>query len=278
LIVACACIGPFAFGTAVARTTGSGIADFRVVGSATLLAALVGALATIGATYAARVPTSLTAALFSSMVGALWVGPGLSAVRWSGIEKVAISMAGSVVIGLLAGAVVYTVLARILSHVHRPVAERIVSLQWLSAGLLAMGYGANDMEKSAGLLAAAVQTSAFSVPAWTLAVAAGGFAVGLALGGLRVAKTVGGKLFSIRSQHALAAQSASAITVIGAAMIGGPLSTTDTSASALVGVGAVHNPRGVRWRVVGEIALAWIVTVPAAVCAGALAGLAVRAL
>jgi PiT family inorganic phosphate transporter len=278
LIVACACIGPIVFGTAVARTAGSGIADFRTVGEATLLAAFAGALATIGAAYAARVPTSLTAALFSSMVGALWVGPGLAAVRWSGIEKVAISMAGSVVIGLIAGAVAYSVIAWILARVHRPIAERIISLQWLSAGLLAMGYGANDMEKSAGLLAAAVQTSTFSVPTWTLAVAACGFAAGLALGGVRVAKTIGGKLFSIRSHHALAAQSASAMTVIGAALIGGPLSTTDTSASSLVGVGAAYNPRVVRWRVVGEIAVAWIITIPAALCAGALAGVAVRAL
>jgi PiT family inorganic phosphate transporter len=123
-----------------------------------------------------------------------------------------------------------------------------------------------------------VQTSTFSIPAWTLAVAAGGFAAGLALGGIRVAKTIGGKLFSIRSHHALAAQSASAMTVIGAALLGGPLSTTDTSASSLVGVGAAHNPRVVRWRVVREIAVAWIITIPAALCAGALAGVAARAL
>lgn len=278
LIVVCACAGPIVFGTAVARTTGSGIADFRVVGAATLLAAFAGALATVGATYAARVPTSLTAALFSSMVGALIVGPGLSAIHWSGIEKVAISMAGSVVIGLVAGAVVYSIVAWILARVHRPVAERLISLQWFSAGLLAMGYGANDMEKSAGLLAAAVQTSAFSVPMWTLAVAAAGFAVGMALGGVRVARTVGGKLFSVRSHHALPAQSAAAITVIGAALAGGPLSTTDTSASALVGVGAACNPRAVRWHVVRDIAIAWVVTIPAALCAGALAGVAVRAL
>jgi len=278
LIVACACIGPIVFGTAVARTTGAGIADFRAVGTATLFAALAGALVTLGATYAARVPTSLTVALFSSMIGALWAGPGLSAVHWNGVARVAISIAGSVVIGLVAGALVYTAIARVLARVHRATAERIVSLQWLSVGLLAMGYGANDMEKVAGVLAATVQSASFSVPAWTLAVAAGGFAAGLALGGIRVAKTVGGKLFSIRSHHALAAQSASAMTVIGAALLGGPLSTTDTSAAALVGVGAAGNPRAVRWHVVWGIALAWVVTIPAALAAGAIVSFAVRAL
>jgi len=277
LIVASACAGPFVFGTAVANTTGAGIADFRAVGAATLLAALVGALVTIGAAYAARVPTSLTIAFFSSMIGALWAGPGLAAVHWSGVAKVGISMVGCVAIGLVAGAVTYGVLRWILARVHRPVALRILSLQWLSVALMAMGYGANDMEKIAGVLAAVVQTSTFSVPAWTLAVAAGGFAAGLALGGMRVAKTVGGKLFSIRSLHALAAQSASAATVIGAALAGGPLSTTDTSASALVGVGAVYNPRAVHWRVVQEIAVAWVVTIPVALGAGALAGALARA-
>lgn len=179
-------------------------------------------------------------------------------------------MIGSVIVGLVAGAFVYRIVAWILARVHRAVAERIVALQYATVVLLAMGYGANDMEKSAGLLSAAVSSSGFNVAPWTLAVAAAGFVVGLTVGGTRVAKTVGGKLFSIRPHSALAAQTASALTVVGAAMLGGPLSTTDTSAAALVGVGASVNPRAVRWHVVGEIGLAWVVTIPAAAAAGAL--------
>jgi inorganic phosphate transporter, PiT family len=278
LIVGGAVAGPLVLGTAVARTTSSGIADFHSIGASTLFAALAGALAAVSVAYVFRLPTSLTAALFSAMVGAVWAGPGLSAVRWQGIEKVATSMSCSIVIGLAGGALAYAMLAWALARVHRSVAERIISLQYVTVTLLAMGYGANDLEKSAGLLAAATPSSGATVPEWTLGVAAAGFALGLAFGGVRVAKTVGGKLFSIRSHHALAAQAASAVTVIGAALGGGPLSTTDTSASALVGVGAVVNPRGIHWNVVMDIAAAWIVTIPAALIGGALAALVVRSL
>jgi PiT family inorganic phosphate transporter len=276
LVVLGVCLGPLAFGTAVARTTGAGIADFHSVGPSTLFAALAGALVTVTATYAARVPTSLSVALFSSMVGALWAGPGFAAIHWIGLEKVAVSMTASVVVGVTAGALIYRCFAWLLARVHRSAGERIVKLQFAAVVLLAMGYGANDMEKSAGLIAAAVQPAAFVVPAWTLAAAALGFAAGMAIGGVRVAKTVGGKLFSIRAHHALAAESASAATVIGAALLGGPLSTTDTSAAALVGVGAAVNPRAIRWQVVGHIALAWVVTIPSAAAAGALAESIVR--
>ena len=278
LIVAGACAGPALFGTAVARTTGAGIADFHAVGPVTLFAALAGALAIVATTYAARVPTSLSLALFSSMVGALWAGPGASAVHANGVERVAVSMAGSIVIGLTAGAAIYGALASVLARVHRRAASWVYSAQYLTVALLAMGYGANDMEKSAGLFAATLPGAAFRVPWWTLAVAAVGFAVGMVWGGVRVAKTIGGKLFSIRPHSALAAETAAAATVIGAALLGGPLSTTDTSASALVGVGAAAHLRAIHWNVVREIAVAWIVTIPAALVAGALAELLVRVL
>lgn len=276
LIVASACAGPLVIGTAVARTIGSGIADFRAIGPGTLVAAIAGALAAVCGAYAGRVPTSMSVALFSSMVGALWVGPGLGAVHWNGIEKVAASMTASMVIGVAAGALAFVVIASILICVRRQTAEHIVSLQYLTVALLAVGYGSNDLEKTAGLLAAGIPSATFSVPAWTIAVAVAFFAAGMAIGGVRVAKTVGGKLFSIRPHHALAFQLASALTVIGAAHFGGPLSTTETSASAIVGVGAASNPRAVRWRVVAHIVVSWIFTIPTSMAAGALAELVVR--
>ena len=276
LIVGFAAAGPLFVGTAVARTVGAGIADFHVIGSAPLAAAITGALAAVGAAYAARVPTSLSVALFSSLIGALWAGPGLSAVHWSGIEKIALSMAASVIIGFTAGMLVYAVLVSILLRVHREVAERIVAGQFATVALLALGYGANDLEKPIGLFAAALPSATFSVPPWTIAAAVICFALGMALGGTRVAKTVGSGLFSIRPHHALAFQLASAATIIGAALLGGPLSTTEASASAIVGVGAAVNPRAVRWQVVGHIARSWLVTIPVALGAGAVAEIIVR--
>jgi PiT family inorganic phosphate transporter len=276
LIVASACAGPLIVGTAVARTIGTGIADFRAIGPGTLVAAIAGALASVSGAYAGRVPTSMSVALFSSMIGALWAGPGLAAVHWSGVEKVAASMAASIIVGLLGGALAYVVILCILIFVRRQTAERIVSLQYVTVALLAFGYGSNDLEKTAGLLAAGIPSATFGVPIWTIAVAAAFFAAGMAIGGVRVAKTVGGKLFSIRPHHALAFQLASALTVIGAAHFGGPLSTTETSASAIVGVGAASNPRAVRWHVVRHIVLSWVITIPTALAAGALAEVFIR--
>ena len=277
IIIAGALAGPFVFGTAVALTTGSGIADYGHAGAAQLFAAMLGAIVTVGAAYAARVPMSISAAVFASMVGALLTGPGASVIRWSGVETVAVSLVGSVVIGAALGSFIYGVVAWVLARVHRAAGERIVLLQYVTTALLAMAYGANDLERTAGLLAAAVASGPFTVPLWTSFAAAGAFVGGLVLGGGRVARTVGGRLFSIRPQSALAAQTAAACTVIGSSLLGGPLSTTAVAASALVGVGASVNPRAIHWHAVGQIATAWAVSVPAALAAGAAAGLLVRA-
>lgn len=277
IIVIGALAGPFVFGTAVAHTTGSGIADYTKAGAAELFAAMLGAIVTIGATYAARVPTSISAAVFASMVGALLTGPPAAAIRWDGVETVAFSLVGSVVIGAAGGTFIYRAVEWLLARVHRAAGERIVRLQYVTTALLAMAYGANDLERSAGLIAAAVSSGSFSVPLWTIVVAWAAFVVGLIVGGGRIARTMGGRLFAIRPQSALAAQSAAAGTVIASSLLGGPLSTTAVAASALVGVGAEVNPRAIHWHAVGQILGAWAISVPAALAIGALAGLLVRA-
>jgi inorganic phosphate transporter, PiT family len=276
LIVVCAAAGPLLFGTAVARTIGTGIADFHAVGLLPLCAGIAGAIAAVGFAYVAEVPTSMSIALVGSMIGALATGPGLGFVHWPGVERVVVSMLASVIVGGVAGALFSALLTVLLVRVRWSVGERLMSLQYVTAALLSLGYGANDLEKSVGLLAAATGASTFVIPGWSIAVAVACFAVGLAFGGLRVAKTVGGKMFLIRPYHALAFQSAAAATVIGAALAGGPLSTTQTSASAMAGVGAVQDVRGVHWLVVQRIAVSWLVTIPVALAAGSLAGLAVR--
>lgn len=276
LIIAGAFAGPFLFGTAVAQTTGSGLADYATVGPAQLFAAIIAAIATVSATFAARVPTSISAALFASMVGALWSGPGLGAIHWRGVQLVAFALVGSVVIGAAAGAFTYSAIAWVLARVHRPTGERIVALQHVTTLALAMAYGANDLERTAGLLGAAVSTDKFAIPIWTFVVAGIAFVIGLIVGGGRIARTIGGKLFSIRPQSALATEAASAATIIGSSLLGGPLSTTAVAASALMGVGAAVNPRAIHWRAAAHIVMAWLVTVPAALAAGALAGLVVR--
>jgi PiT family inorganic phosphate transporter len=280
LIIVFAFLGPLVFGTGVATTLGTGIADYTTLGPAKLLAAVIASLCVVLLAYAARVPTMMSLALVSAMVGSLLVGPGPAAIHWHGVIKVVASNFGSAVVGFGAGFIAFTILRFLLLPVSRAVGNRIMRLQYATVALQALGYGANDAEKMMGMIAVAAALHAgshvFHVPLWALAVSVGAFAVGLVFGGARVAKTIGGKLFSIHPEYALAFQAAAGGTVVSAALLGAPLSTTETTASAIVGVGAAARPRRVRWQVVGRIVTAWALTIPAGLAAGAVAGLFVR--
>lgn len=280
LIIVFAFIGPLVFGTAVATTLGAGIADYTTLGAAKLLAAVVASLCVVLIAYAARVPTMMSLALVSAMVGSLLVSQGADAIHWHGVIKVVSSNLGSAVVGFFAGFIAYTVLRFLLRPLSRDVGNRIVQLQYATVALQALGYGANDAEKMMGMIAVAAALHAgshvFQVPLWVIAVSVAAFAVGLIFGGARVARTVGGKLFTIHPEYALAFQTAAGSTVISAALFGAPLSTTETTASAIVGVGAAARPRRVHWHVVGRIVGAWALTMPAGLAAGAIAGLIVR--
>lgn len=275
LIVAGALAGPIVAGTAVAATIGAGIVDFAKVGPLPLVAGTAGATASILFAYGTRFPTSASIALVAAMLGSLLVEGDLWAVQWGGVAKVAAGFVGAIVIGFGAGLLAYAIVVALLVHTDRRTGERFMQLQYLTVLLQAAGYGANDAEKMMGLIAAAALGGAaagrFAVPWWAIALVIASFALGTALGGTRVARTVGGKLFSIRPIHALSFQAAAAATVLAASALGGPLSTTQATASSILGVGASANPRALHWLVARDLILSWIVTVPVGFAAGALA-------
>jgi PiT family inorganic phosphate transporter len=267
--------GPIVFGTSVASTIATGIADYPHLGAALLGAGIAGGIITRIVMYYASVPTSGSVALVGALVGSLWAGPGLSVVRWHGVEKVAIVLVVSPVVGFFAGALAYAAVLLVLSFMSRRNGDRIVRMQWATIALQALGYGANDAEKTVGLFAAALLVAgggvSFATPFWTIALTALSFTLGMTIGGLRIARTVGSRLYSIRPPHALAFQLAAALTVIGAALFGGPVSSTQSATSAILGVGASDNPRTLHWQTVYRIVLSWFLTAPTALCSGALA-------
>ncbi len=264
--------GPLIAGTAVAQTIGHGIVDYRVVGQLPLVGGLVGAILTLLLAYAMRVPVSASVALVSATIGSLIVTHQLADLMWSGVAKVGISLVGSIVVGFVAGGVIYTAAVLALRNVDLRTGLRLMRLQYVSVALQAIGYGANDAEKMMGLIVAATVIgtpgSSFVVPLWAIGVSVAAFAAGMAIGGIRVAKTVGGKLFRIRPLHALSFQVAAAATVLTASALGGPLSTTESTASAIMGVGAAANPRALRWPVARELVVAWLLTAPLGVVTG----------
>lgn len=272
--------GPLIVGTAVAATLGNGIVNYQHVGFLPLCAGLAGGCFGTLACYAARVPTTASLALVSATIGSLYTTGHLDAVKWPGVEKVVISLFGSIVIGFAAGAVVYTLAVAALARVDWRTGNRLMRLQYLSVALLAIGYGSNDAEKIMGLIVVAttmgLHNSAFTTPWWVIGVSIAAFVIGMAVGGVRVAKTVSGRLFHIRPLHSLSFQVASAATVLAASALGGPLSTTETTASGILGVGAVANPRAVHWQVARKLVAAWVLTVPVGLTAGAVATLLLR--
>ncbi len=275
IIVAGAFAGPFIAGTAVALTIGLGIVDYRVVGVVPLIGAMAGGTMVLLLAYAVRVPVSASVALVSAMIGSLVVVHRLDQLAWSGVAKVGFSLIASIIVGFVGGAAVYTAAVLLLRGVSFQTGQRIMKLQYLTVALQAVGYGANDAEKMMGLIVAATLVgssgSSISMPVWVIALSIGAFAVGTAFGGPRVARTVGGKLFRIRPLHALSFQLAAATTVLGASALGGPLSTTETTASAILGVGASSNPWEVRWTVARDLITAWLLTAPIGFATGMLA-------
>jgi PiT family inorganic phosphate transporter len=146
-------------------------------------------------------------------------------------------------------------------------------MQIPSSIVLALSHGANDAQKSMGLITLSLVVLGFSptfnIPTWVVASCAGAIALGTASGGWRIIKTMGSKIYRLRSVHAFCAQTASATVILGAALLGGPVSTTHVVSSSIMGVGAGQRVSAVRWGVAKNIILAWFITIPAsAIMAG----------
>ncbi|MCL6592582.1 MAG: inorganic phosphate transporter [Alicyclobacillus sp.] len=265
LIAGAVWLGPFLLGTAVAGTVGTQIVDLRRLQPGALDLALASTLLTLVLSWRLRVPTSTTLALLGGLCGAGLVLLGPHGVVWRGLLKSLVSLLLAITLGGPAGWALYAVLRYGLRRANTRTGMRVGGLQSVTALLLCLGYGANDAEKSVGLLAslwAVLRHMPFAVRPWMVVLPALAFTVGLLWGGWRVARTVGFHIFRARPVHAFATQLAAAAVILGAAVLGGPVSSTQTLDSALVGVGAAARSKQVRWPVVRRMAWVWVVTLP----------------
>ena len=171
---------------------------------------------------------------------------------------------------------------RLVLFLSRAASPRINGLfrqgQTLTAVALALSHGANDAQKTMGLitmgLVATGFLSRFAVPLWVVAISAGAIALGTAAGGWRIIRTLGSKFYRIRPVHGFCAQLSSAGVILGAALLGGPVSTTQVVGSSILGAGSAERLNKVRWGVAGHILTAWLLTIPGtAVVAAVLYGL-----
>jgi PiT family inorganic phosphate transporter len=265
--------GPFIFGVAVAKTIGDEIVFPGTVNMAALIAALVSAILWNLLTWFLGLPSSSSHALIGGIIGAAVAGAGVGSIQIAGLEKVLIALFASPLIGFIFGLIITRLIILLCWNVSPKVNWVFKKGQIATAIALALSHGTNDAQKSMGIITLGLLTSGtinkFEVPIWVIFLCASMIALGTSLGGWRLIKTLGGKFYRIRPMDGFSAQFTSALVILGASLFGGPVSTTQVVSTAIMGVGAAERLNKVRWGVAGEIATAWLLTIPATALVGA---------
>ena len=267
-------IAAFWFGTAVAKTITKGLVRIEMIDEKVILAGLLGAIAWNLITLILGLPTSSSHALIAGYGGAAIAHAGFKAIIFGGWIKPVLFIFLAPVIGLFAGMTV-TILTSWIVHRQRPlkVDRWFRRLQLLSAAGYSLGHGTNDAQKGMGIITAALVAGGliktFEVPYWVIICCHLAMAGGTMAGGWRIIKTMGQRITKLTPFGGFAAETAGALTLIGTAHFGIPVSTTHTITGAIVGVGASRRLSAVRWGVTRRIVLAWILTIPGAALFGA---------
>lgn len=265
----------FFFGTGVAKTVGSGMVDLNVVTFVVIFAGLMGAIIWNLITWYFGLPTSSSHALFGGYAGAAVAKAGFSAVIASGWTKTLIFIVVAPAIGLFVGLAIMTT----IYHVFKDVAPSRINrwfkrFQLLSAAFYSLMHGANDAQKTMGIITGALVAgnylSTFEVPFWVVITAHAAIGLGTLSGGWRIIKTMGQRITKLQPAGGFAAETGAAVAIFTATQMGIGISTTHTITGAIVGVGATKRLSAVRWGVAGQIVWAWILTIPASATIGAL--------
>jgi len=260
-------VAPFIFGVAVAKTIGEEVAEIQVLTLHVITATLISAILWNLATWFLGIPSSSSHALIGGLVGAVAAGAGFEAIKLSGIEKVLIALFTSPLFGFVLGFFLLRLILFLARGATPGINEFFKRAQLVTALGMSFSHGTNDAQKTMGIITLSLVIGGiipeFKVPIWVIAASAGAIALGTALGGWKLIRTLGGKFYKIRPVHSFASQMASAIVILTASLFGGPVSTTQVVSSAIIGVGSAERFGKVRWSVAGDIVTAWIVTIPA---------------
>ncbi|MDH7481627.1 MAG: inorganic phosphate transporter [Armatimonadota bacterium] len=257
--------------TGVAQTIGKGIVDPSLVtgkgGQILVLSALVGAITWNLITWYFGLPSSSSHALIGGVMGAAVAYKGIGVLNEEGLKKIFISLIGSPIVGFLAGATLMILVMNIFAQQAPSKLNRYFKvLQVLSANFMAFTHGSNDAQKSMGIITMALVVGGFlptvQVPLWVKVTCAAAMALGTAAGGWRIIKTVGKKIMGLQPVHGFASETAAALVVLSATLWHAPVSTTHVISSSVMGVGSAKRLSAVRWGIVGQIVLAWLMTLP----------------
>ncbi|HEX2250489.1 MAG TPA: inorganic phosphate transporter [Gemmatimonadales bacterium] len=282
-------VAAFVVGTAVAKTIGQGLIDISVVDPDVILAGLLGAIVWDLITWYLGLPSSSSHALLGGYAGAAIAKAGFGALILGGWVLPVLFIVVSPLLGMSIALGLTVGLSWLLHRARPGPLDRIFRrLQLISAGLYSLSHGANDAQKTMGIIVSllvasqalfADQTgwlerlylpSADHIPLWIVLAAHGAIALGTAAGGWRIVRTMGTRITRLRPFGGFNAETAGGITVLLATGLGVPVSTTHTITGAIVGVGASQRLSAVRWGVAKRIVWAWILTLPMSAAIAAL--------
>jgi inorganic phosphate transporter, PiT family len=267
-------VAAFTFGTAVAKTVGAGMIDINIVTFAVVFGGLTGAIIWDLITWIFGLPTSSSHALIGGYAGAAVAKAGVGAIIPGGWNKTVIFIFLSPLIGFVAGLILMTMIYWLFRWTPPSRVDRwFRRLQLLSAAFFSLNHGANDAQKTMGIIAgvlfAAGMIKTFYIPFWVVLLAHTAIGLGTLAGGWRIIHTMGSKITKLQPVGGFAAETGAATALLVATMTGVPVSTTHAITGSIVGVGATRRLSAVRWGVATQIVWAWVLTIPAAFTIGA---------
>ena len=272
----------FIFGVSVAHTMGEGIVEASKINEYLILAALLGSVIWVWLCTHFGMPISVSHALIGGLIGPVWFTYGSSALIASGILKIVLFIVLSPLIGMILGFIMMC-LTMLVFHRHNPIKVEGVFkfFQLFSSAIFSLGHGANDAQKTMGIIAILLfsvagsnefvstylyeDTGEFHVPGWLIVTCYSVIAAGTIIGGKKVIKTLGDGLAALKPAQGFCAETAGAMTLIGTAVLGIPVSTTHTITGSIIGVGITKGVASVRWATATHIVAAWILTIPATI-------------
>ena len=267
-------IAAFTFDVAVAKTIGKGLVDITDIDAWVLTGGLLGAIFWNLFTWYFGLPVSSSHALIGGYGGAAVMKLGWGVLILPGWIKVIAFIVLAPAIGLVLGVINMFVTTWIVKDMKPVRVDKVFrKLQLVSAGFYSLGHGTNDAQKTMGIIAGVLFSAnfidSFYIPFYVVILCHAAIALGTMYGGWRIVKTMGMKITRLKPIGGFCAEFAGAATLIGTAMLGIPVSTTQTITGAIVGVGSIHRLSAVRWGVAGKIVWAWVLTIPLSMLSGA---------
>ena len=260
----------------VADTIGKGLIDKDLVTPAVVFGALIGAMFWNVVTWVKGIPSSSSHALVGGLVGAGVAHAGFPSIQWVGLNKTLIAIVLSPVLGLIITMAIMLVTSWLGVRASARGAERTFrGLHLVSAGAYSLGHGLNDAQKTMGIISVLLYSTGylhgkFSVPNWVALSCYVAMGIGTLTGGWRIIETMGTRITKLNQHQGFSASAGGSIMLFAASYLGIPVSTTHTIAGCVIGAGTARRASAVRWGLAGDVAIAWVITIPASATVAAI--------